>query len=236
MIAFEKKRYDKLIEKAETDIADIESNALYRGAFEWRFEFPEVLNEKGDFVGFDAIIGNPPYIRQEELGESKALLKKDFPKTYAGTADLYVMFVEHGLRILRPNGQFVFIIPNKWMRAGYGLTLRKWLKTLAIEQIADFGDLPVFDEATTYPSILSIKNEPAMEHFQAAKLDTLQFPNGLAAYIQTACFAVSNDSLQYEGWQLTNVAVQQLMAKLRGTGKPLGEYVNGKIYYGIKLA
>ena len=67
------------------------------------------------------------------------------------------MFVEHGLRILRPNGQFVFIIPNKWMRAGYGLALRKWLKKLAIEQITDFGDLPVFDEAITYPSILSIQ-------------------------------------------------------------------------------
>jgi len=234
LVAAEIIRTNKYIEQIETEIANIENNALYRGSFEWRFEFPEVLDEKGNFIGFDAIIGNPPYIRQEELGESKALLKKDFPKTYAGTADLYVMFVEHGLRILRPNGQFVFIIPNKWMRAGYGLALRKWLKTLAIEQITDFGDLPVFDEATTYPSILSIRNAPAVDHFQAATVDTLQFPNGLAAYLQTACFAVSNDSLQHEGWQLTNVEVQQLMAKLRTTGKPLGEYVNGKIYYGIK--
>ncbi len=234
LIEFEKKRYDKLIDQSETEIADIENNALYRGSFEWRFEFPEVLNDKGDFVGFDAIIGNPPYIRQEELGESKALLKRDFPKTYAGTADLYVMFVEHGLRILRPNGQFVFIIPNKWMRAGYGVNLRKWLKTLAIEQIADFGDLPVFDEATTYPSILSIRNAPASTHFQAVQINTLQYANGLANYILTNRFDVKTAGLQDEGWQLTNVAVQELMAKLRASGKPLGEYVNGKIFYGIK--
>ena len=126
-----------------------------------------------------------------------------------------------------------FIIPNKWMRAGYGLALRKWLKTLAIEQIADFGDLPVFDEATTYPSILSIKNAPAAEHFQAVQIDTLHFTDGLANYIQTNDFAVNNKSLQDESWQLTNVAVQQLMAKLRAKGKPLGEYVNGKLYWGV---
>ncbi|QJW90755.1 class I SAM-dependent DNA methyltransferase [Spirosoma taeanense] len=234
VIAFEKKRYDKLIEQVETEISSIENNALYRGSFEWRFEFPEVLDDKGDFVGFDAVIGNPPYIRQEELGESKTLLKKDFPKTYAGTADLYVMFVEHGLRILRPNGQFVFIIPNKWMRAGYGVSLRRWLKTLAIEQIVDFGDLPIFDEATTYPSILSIQKAMAVERFQVALVDTLQYADGLAAYIQTNRFEVETESLQDEGWQLTNVAVQRLMAKLRKGGMPLGEYVEGKIYYGIK--
>ncbi|QKZ14396.1 class I SAM-dependent DNA methyltransferase [Spirosoma sp. KUDC1026] len=234
LVEVEKKRYDKLIEQAETDIADAESNVLYRGSFEWRFEFPEVLNEKGGFVGFDAVIGNPPYIRQEELGESKKLLKVDFPKTYAGTADLYVMFVEHGLRLLRPKGHFVYIIPNKWLRAGYGENLRKWLKTLAVEQIADFGDLPVFDEATTYPSILSIQNAPATGNFKSAQIDTLTYPDGLAAFFDAAAFEVKTDTLQDEGWQLTNAGVQQLIAKLRAAGKPLGEYVQGKIYYGIK--
>jgi SAM-dependent methyltransferase len=234
LVAVEKQRHDKLIEQAEADIADVENNALYRESFEWRFEFPEVLNEKGDYVGFDAVIGNPPYIRQEELGESKNLLKKDFPKTYAGTADLYVMFVEQGLRLLRPNGHFVYIIPNKWLRAGYGENLRKWLRTLAVEQIADFGDLPVFDEATTYPSILSIRNAPATGSFTSVQIDTLTYPDGLAAFINAAAFDVETDTLQAEGWQLTNAGVQQLMAKLRAAGKPLGEYVKGKIYYGIK--
>ncbi|SOD99787.1 class I SAM-dependent DNA methyltransferase [Spirosoma fluviale] len=233
LVAAEITRTEKLIEQIENEIADIENNALYRGSFEWRFEFPEILNEKGDFIGFDAIIGNPPYIRQEELVESKTLLKKDFPKTYTGTADLYVMFVEHGLRILRPKGHFVFIIPNKWMRAGYGLNLRKWLKTLAIEQIADFGDLPVFDEAITYPSILSVRNAPASELFQAVMIDTLNYTNGLTTYIQANRFDILNESLQDEGWQLTNVAKLQLIAKLRVGSKTLGDYMDGKIYRGV---
>ncbi len=233
LVAMEISRTDTYIDQIETEITDTEKNVLYRGAFEWRFEFPEVLNDKGDFVGFDAVIGNPPYIRQEELGASKTLLKKDFPKTYAGTADLYVMFVEHGIRILRPNGQFVFIIPNKWMRAGYGVSLRRWLKTLAIEQIADFGDLPVFDEATTYPSIISIRNAVAAEQFQAVQIDTLVYPDGMANHMKANQFAVEFNTLQDEGWQLTNAATQQLMAKLRATGKPLGDYVNGKIFRGV---
>lgn len=233
LVAVEKRRHDKLIEQAEADIADAANNALYRGSFEWRFEFPEVLDAKGNFMGFDAVIGNPPYIRQEELGESKKLLKVAFPKTYAGTADLYVMFVEQGLRLLRTNGRFVYIIPNKWLRAGYGENLRKWLKTLAIEQIADFGDLPVFDEATTYPSILSVQNAPTTGHFRSVQVDTLTYTDGLTAFIDAAAFDVQMDTLQDEGWQLTNTGVQQLMTKLRAAGKPLGEYVNGKIYRGI---
>ncbi len=233
LVEIEKKRLDKFIDQIENEIAEIENNALYRGSFEWRFEFPEVMDEQGNFVGFDAVIGNPPYIRQEELGESKKLLKKDFPNTFSGTADLYVMFIEHGMRILRPNGHFVYIIPNKWMRAGYGSNLRQWLKTLAIEQIVDFGDLPVFEEATTYPSIINIRNSPTQDKFQAATIDTLQYPTGLANYIQQNQFDIEVTSLHNEGWQLTNNVIQKLMKKLQSNAKSLGEYVNGKIYRGV---
>ncbi len=71
LVAAEQKRLDNYIAQIEAEIADIEDNSLYRSSFEWRFEFPEVLNDKGDFVGFDAVIGNPPYIRQEELGQER---------------------------------------------------------------------------------------------------------------------------------------------------------------------
>ncbi len=233
LVAVEKKRLDKLIAQVETEIADVENNALYRGSFEWRFEFPEVLDEEGNYVGFDAVIGNPPYIRQEELGAAKAFLKNDFPNTFAGTADLYVMFVEHGMRILRSQGYFVYIIPNKWMRAGYGAALRRWLKTLAIGQIADFGDLPVFEEATTYPCILMLRNAPATEEFWATPVTTLDFAEGLSTYVTKHRFEVGTKSLQDDGWQLSGVAVQNLMTKLRATGQPLGEYVDGKIFRGV---
>ena len=106
--------------------------------------------------GFDAVIGNPPYVRQETLGrEFKAYAKEQF-ETYAGTADLYTYFIERGVKLLKEGGLFGFIVANKWMRARYGKALRKWLKGQALREIVDFGDLPVFQQATTYPCILTI--------------------------------------------------------------------------------
>ncbi|RIV17875.1 class I SAM-dependent DNA methyltransferase, partial [Fibrisoma montanum] len=219
----------------EQALDDKRRNPLFRNAFEWRFEFPEVLDEAGNFVGFDLIVGNPPYIRQEELGANKTVYQKAFPNTYAGTADLYVMFIEQGLNLLRPGGQFTFILPNKWMRASYGANLRKWLKQWNIEQITDFGDLPVFDEATTYPSILAIQKAPSTGQLRAAQVDTLKFgKGGLAAYLPDRTFSVPTDSLQDGGWVLSDASVQNLLTKLRQTGKPLREYVQDKIYRGIK--
>lgn len=102
-------------EKREQRIAEMRADynqkchALYRDAFEWRFEFPEVLDEEGNYRGFDVVVGNPPYIRQEELGKWKPYLQKHYG-TYAGTADLYVYFVEKGIALLQPNGHFSYII------------------------------------------------------------------------------------------------------------------------------
>ncbi|GAB3026589.1 class I SAM-dependent DNA methyltransferase [Spirosoma pulveris] len=234
LIELEKKRYDKLIEQTENEITAIENNALYRGSFEWRFEFPEVLNERGDFVGFDAIIGNPPYIRQEELGEkAKAHFKSTF-KTYSGTADLYVFFVEQGFNILRPNGQFVYIMPNKWMRAGYGLGLRKFFKKERLIEIDDFGDLQVFDDATTYPCVIQAQKAPPLTTFHAVNLQTLTYESGLKNYVVSIRFEIPLTAMSDEGWTLANAKQQSLRNKLAVNVLPLSKYIDGKAYYGIK--
>lgn len=226
------KKKKKELAKLEQDKADIETNRLYESAFEWRFEFPEVLDEKGGFVGFDIVIGNPPYIRQEELGDFKAYLQQQYD-VYAGTADLYVYFVEQGMKLLRSQGNFIFIIPNKWMRAGYGKALRKYVQRYALNQIIDFGDLPVFEEATTYPSIIQIKNGDPVQEFTAVNVATLNFTDGMADYVQQNQIVVLTDELADGGWTLTDRRVQQLLAKLRNNGVLLGEYVDGKIYRGV---
>ena len=87
-------------------------------AFEWKTEFPEIF-ERG---GFDAVIGNPPYVRQEGLGEFKEYFQKHY-QVYHGVADLYAYFVEKGVSLLRPAGLFSYIVANKWMRANYGSAL-----------------------------------------------------------------------------------------------------------------
>lgn len=230
--ALEISRLKKLIAQREQEIKDIENNKIYRNAFEWRFEFPEVLDDEGDFVGFDAIIANPPYIRQEELKEWKEYFAKRFT-TYAGTADIYVYFVELGMELLKMQGGFTYILPNKWMRANYGNALRRYLKQQRIVAIEDFGDLPVFDEATTYPAIMRLERATPVETFDAVNVDTLDYEFGIGRYMTNNRFKVGVDAMQDEGWTLSSLAEQQLMEKLRSNGVTLGEYVDGKIFRGV---
>ena len=218
----------------ETELEEIRSNKIYENAFEWRFEFPEVLNDEGDFIGFDVVIGNPPYIRQEELTNIKTHLQSNY-ETFAGTADLYVYFVERGINVLKNNGSFIYILPNKWMRAGYGGKLRNWIKQFSINSIVDFGDLPVFDEATTYPCLFSIKKcSPFSNSFEAAIIETLSYPRGLVKYLDEIKFEVNQGLLLEGSWLLVNEKVQNLIQKIKSVGKSLREYVGGKIFYGIK--
>ena len=219
--------------KLSAEIEEIKNNKIYKNAFEWRFEFPEVLDDAGNFVGFDVILGNPPYIRQEELSTFKPHFQSVF-ETFAGTADLYVYFVERGINVLRPGGQFSYILPNKWMRAGYGDKLRQFVKRHRIEGITDFGDQPVFEEATTYPCIFEMSRAAPLTTFPAANIDTLLYESSLSNYVQSKAFSVGLESLSDSGWTLSNQGVQHLLDKLRTAGTPLGEYVQGKIYYGIK--
>lgn len=221
------------VQKIEAEIEEIKANKIYENAFEWRFEFPEVLNDDGDFVGFDVVVANPPYIRQEELSEFKSFFQNSF-STYAGTADLYIYFVERGISLLKYKGEFIYILPNKWMRAGYGKQLRNFIRRYAINQILDFGDLPVFEEATTYPSILHISKNEGTENFKAVTVTTLEFIDGLEAYTKRNQNDIIINELSEEGWTLSSSKVQRLLSKIKSKGIPLVEYVKGNIFYGIK--
>jgi hypothetical protein len=221
------------VQKLETDIEEIKSNKIYENAFEWRFEFPEVLNDAGDFVGFDVVIGNPPYIRQEEFVDIKNHLIKNF-ETHNGSVDLFVYFIELGLKNLKENGNFSFIIPNKWMRSGYGKQIRNFLKTYQINEILDFGDLQVFEEATTYPCILSITKNKTKEMFYSTNIGTLSFPDGLTNYIEQNKIEINMLQLSDEGWTLSNATERNLLFKIKELGIPLSEYTKGNIFYGIK--
>ena len=197
-------------------------------AFEWKAEFPEIF-ERG---GFDAVIGNPPYVRQEGLGEFKEYFQKHY-QVYHGVADLYAYFVEKGVCLLRSAGLFSYIVANKWMRANYGAPLRRWLKGQHIEEIIDFGDLPVFLKATTYPCILRILKKAPAERFPVCQVKSLSFLS-LSDYVDDNSYDVRQSDLDDTGWSLSDERTQALLAKLKGAGLPLGEYVGRKIYYGIK--
>ena len=200
--------------------------------FLYQMHFHEVFARKG---GFDVVIANPPYVRQEQITVQKPELQAAYPEVYAGTADLYVYFYARGLRLARPNGTLIYITPNKFLRAGYGKHLRDHLRsTVTIDALTDFGDLPLFD-ATTYPLIVALKKTaPVPDH--AIRTLTVTDMAAVSQIAKTSrnAFALPQRALTDSEWQLSDPIARALMDKLRAAGKPLGEYVNGKIYYGIK--
>lgn len=125
-------------------------------AFNWQEEFPQVF-AKG---GFDVVIGNPPYVHLENINEtSTALAQTGEFKTYNKRGDLYCIFVEKGFKIAKEHAYVSYIMPNKWMQAGYGKELREFMLSRNLKRIIDFGDLQIFEGATTYPCIFIGKND-----------------------------------------------------------------------------
>lgn len=178
------------------------------------------------------MIGNPPYVRQEILGEDFKKYAQSKFASFAGTADLSVYFIEKSLNLINSKGIYSVIVANKWMRANYGEPLRKLLKQKQIHEIIDFGDLPVFTGATTYPCIIKINNNKP-QNFKTTQIKTLEFAS-LKEEVDKQSYSVDVNSLDDKGWSLSNQKESALLDKIKKAGIPLGEYVDGKIYYGIK--
>jgi adenine-specific DNA-methyltransferase len=145
------------LEKLEKEKSVIISNIIYRDAFEWRFEFPELLNNSGEFEGFDLIIGNPPYISAVDMARNeliKKFFKARFPEA-TGSYDIYILFLSLGLNILKPNGNYSWIVPNKLLAADYARNTLNLLSNTGLEQIIDVSDFPVFKGKGVYPIIIN---------------------------------------------------------------------------------
>ena len=204
-------------------------------AFEWRFAFPEVLDSNGDFLGFDLVIGNPPYIRQEEIKHLKPQLQKAF-RIYKGTSDIYTYFYEQGHKILKHNGILSFITSNKYCRAGYGEPLREFLlEATALLYYIELNGIKVFDSASVDTSILSfIKTTPDSTHtfdFAHPKDYDTKANVPLQEYITPQSLLQS--SLTKESFIFQDSTNAALKAKIEAIGTPLKEW-DISINYGIK--
>lgn len=210
--------------------------------FDWQLNFAEVLNKdvasKGR-VGFDIVIGNPPYIRQEAFSDIKEYLKAKY-NIYHSIADLLTYFVELSYNILADKGSFSFIISNKFTRANYGQVMRKFLlENTSITQFIDFSGIPVFENATVDAAILGFNKEALSEtnshhqfkylsveksHFNQTQLDEL-LSNQLKPYPQR--------QLTHDAWAFEKAAVQVIKQKVELQGLPLEKW-DISINYGIK--
>ena len=186
--------------------------------------------------GFDIMLANPPYVRQELLKpEYKTLLKANYPEVHAGTADLYVYFYARALHLTKPVGMVVFISSNKFMRAGYGEKLRRHLTTTTtLRALIDYGDLPLFT-ATAYPCIVATRAAApgANAAPQTLVIDTLADVEKTGEVMQRRAWALAQTALRPDGWALERPETLALLAKLRKAGKPLREYIGGRFYRGI---
>ncbi len=153
------KKLEKDFIKYDQQKRDIETNQCFKQAFEWRFEFPEVLDHQGNFIGFDVIIGNPPYIQMQANNDAIATqLQVMNYLSYERTGDIYAIFYEKGASLLNHHGNLNFITSNKWMKANYGKSLRGFLTQYTQPLcLIDFSGIAIFDEATVDTNILHFK-------------------------------------------------------------------------------
>ncbi|MFP6189453.1 Eco57I restriction-modification methylase domain-containing protein [Helicobacter pylori] len=222
--------FNRYVLTSYKDLQD--ENERYANALEWRFEFPEVLDDEGDFLGFDCIIGNPPYIRQEQIKDLKPLLQKQYHNFYNSTADIYTYFFALAFHLLKEKGFNAFITSNKYARAKYGAKLREWLlKKTTIVSYMELNALKVFESAAVDTSIMNfIKQTPPKESVFKYYEPT---PNDKDDLKSTPSLLMKQNALSTESFIFANATLLDLRDKIESIGTPLKDW-DIQINYGIK--
>lgn len=216
---------------------------IKKQTLEWMIEFPEVLSDDGTFEGFDVIIGNPPYINLEKLKvdssiyasmhriDEKGITQKTY-QTHDSQGDLYTLFIEKGLHLLRNGGHLSYIVPNKWEKVKYGRPLRELFLNKNLYQLIDFGNNQIFEDATTYTCIIRMKKEQNRGTLSHSLLNIIN-PETLVDSIEE-CNEVFETSLIDNGiWTISSRYSFDMISKCKKQMSTLGKYVGGESYRGI---
>ncbi|GAA7297226.1 class I SAM-dependent DNA methyltransferase [Helicobacter pylori] len=210
---------------------DALSGREYQNAFEWRFEFPEVLDDEGDFLGFDCIIGNPPYIRQEHIKDLKPLLEKQYQDFYNSSSDIYTYFFALAYHLLKEKGFNAFITSNKYARAKYGAKLRELLlKKTTLVSYMELNALKVFESAAVDTSIIHFIKQPPLKESDFKYYEPT--PNDKENLKNTPSLLMKQNALSIESFIFANTTLLDLRDKMENIGTPLKDW-GIQIYRGI---
>jgi hypothetical protein len=211
----------------------LDEDEMYRiNAFDWGGEdgFPDIVGGGG----FDAVIGNPPYVRQESLAEAKDYMQTHY-KSYQSTADLYVYFMEKALRLLRAGGSFSFIVSSSFLKTAYADRLREFMtQNAAVIRIVDFGGLSLFAKAKdVYVSIPVLRKAAQPGSVSVCQVESVDHVD-LRTYVPKHEYEIQAGRLVREGWPLEPERTRAVFEKIVAAGVRLEKYVGARIFYGIK--
>lgn len=200
--------------------------------FEWHINFIEVFDEKD---GFDVVIANPPYVRQEKIRDLKLLLQKQGYEVYNSTSDLYTYFYERSYHILKPEGFSCFISSNKWMRAKYGKKLRKFFNgKTTLKQIIDFNGYQVFEATVDTDILLFQKTKPSGNTVNILNIQQDFTPStDIYNYFNSHKLEMKQSGFDSNCFTFADKTTMNLKKKIEEQGIPLKNW-NIKIKFGIK--
>ncbi|MCQ2928227.1 class I SAM-dependent DNA methyltransferase [Helicobacter pylori] len=223
--------FNRYVLTSYKDLQD--ENERYANALEWRFEFPEVLDDEGNFLGFDCIIGNPPYIRQEHIKDLKPLLQKQYQDFYNSSSDIYTYFFALALNLLKEKGFSAFITSNKYARAKYGAKLREWLlKKTTLASYMELNALKkVFESATVDTSIIHFIKQPPLKESVFNYYEPTE--NDKENLESTPSLSMKQNALSTESFIFADTTLLDLRDKIEQSGTPLKDW-GIQINYGIK--
>lgn len=212
------------INKLHAEIEEVRNNVIFKNAFEWRFEFPEILNNDGDFMGFDVVIGNPPYFSLSKIKSQATYFERSDFETYTKGTDIYCLFYEKGNRILKNNGVLAFITSNSWLKAIYGELLKKFfVKQMQPISLINIENTQVFEQATVESSIITLQKGTSTKPFLVCSMKA-DYVGGssLNDYFKHNCFEFNR--LNNNDWIIGDEKIGNLKYKIEQGSKILKEF------------
>ena len=249
-------RASKLVIRIKSLLEELETRdfTLVQKPFLWPIAFPDVLRAGDSNSGFDIVLANPPYVRMEKIdNEDEQAYGEAFPEVRASRADLLVYFYARAMQILKPGGWLAFITSNSFTRRKYGEGLRKYLADeITVKTVIDFGEVKVFDATVEPYVLLGHKTTPSpgaavqghnLYPLLSRELDSRgnvekvrEQIQRLPEHLEQEVSIFPQNRLIASEWRIEDEKVNGLFERLMNQGTPLGEFVNGRLYAGVKTS